>query len=42
MIRKDKTMTMYDFLQLLAGIGKKMKPPDEVADIKDQTKELSK
>lgn len=41
MIDKDKVMTMYDFLQLLADIGKKMQPPDEVADIKDRAKELS-
>ena len=42
MIDKDKVMTMYEFLQLLADIGKRMQPPDEVADIKDQVKELSK
>ena len=41
MIDKDKVMTMYDFLKLLADIGKKMQPPDEVADIKGQAKELS-
>lgn len=29
MIEKDKVMTMYDFLKLLADIGKKMQPPDE-------------
>lgn len=42
MIEKDKVMTMYDFLKLLADIGKKMQPPDEPADIKGQVKELSK
>lgn len=41
MIDKDKVMTMYDFLMLLADIGKKMQPPDEVAGIKSQAKELS-
>lgn len=40
MIDKDKVMTMYDFLKLLADIGKKMQPPDEPVFIKSQAKEL--
>jgi len=40
MIDKDKVMTMYDFLKLLADIGKKMQPPDEPVGIKSQVKEL--